>query len=449
MTFSDVCAALEKGTVIFNAAGAHIPKLAGSCLAASDATALPCSLNMYITAHGKRTSAPPHTDKQDVCVIQTEGCKAWKVYSVPDPSLKPAADIFARGKGDDNLPIHTLSETAELLVDTTLHPGDVLFIPAGFPHTTSTVKSNEEINDSDQATSIHLTFGIDHHIWDLDYLSVIRLSYRRARVALRNLNFAPHDDNKNPYTGAVNLFPLDVLTGIMAELPMGLLGNDETSLVDDVTDITEKLSSIIDPDCAIDVKVIRETVERIRQHGIELLDIHRDMYLEALHEGRTRQAEDVMTAHLDSKKSLSMSPERIQRLSLFRVKRYFDQINESKQKLKDWSMAMMISATTADETTTYSGIDSSTCSIPLSIGDKVEALLGGAYFPATITRISDDNSYDVAFFDGDKESGLTRLQIKALTTAISSNGDVDTSKMTAKQLKRWKKEQEKLQNTNI
>ena len=32
MTFEDVQSALEKGTVIFNAAGGHIPKLAGPCL---------------------------------------------------------------------------------------------------------------------------------------------------------------------------------------------------------------------------------------------------------------------------------------------------------------------------------------------------------------------------------------------------------------------------------
>lgn len=41
MTFSDIQAALEKGTVIMNAAGAHIPKLAGPSLACTDATSLP------------------------------------------------------------------------------------------------------------------------------------------------------------------------------------------------------------------------------------------------------------------------------------------------------------------------------------------------------------------------------------------------------------------------
>ena len=38
LSFEDVQAALEKGTVIFNSAGAHIPKLAGPALAYTDAS---------------------------------------------------------------------------------------------------------------------------------------------------------------------------------------------------------------------------------------------------------------------------------------------------------------------------------------------------------------------------------------------------------------------------
>lgn len=97
MLFSEVEAALEQGTVIFNSAGAHIPKLACANLAAVDATSLPCAVNIYVTAPGKRTSAPPHTDKQDVVVVQTSGKKHWRVYSPPDPSMKPMADMVGCG----------------------------------------------------------------------------------------------------------------------------------------------------------------------------------------------------------------------------------------------------------------------------------------------------------------------------------------------------------------
>ena len=161
MTFEDVQAALDRGTVIFNAAGAHIPKLAGPSLACTDATTLPCALNLYVTAKGKRTSAPPHTDKQDVVVIQTSGRKHWRVYSPPkDPSRKPGADIFARGKHDDSMPLHLMTTDigCDLLIEATLNPGDALFVPAGFPHTTDTVHDDDE-NPHSQETSIHLTLG--------------------------------------------------------------------------------------------------------------------------------------------------------------------------------------------------------------------------------------------------------------------------------------------------
>ena len=92
MTMDDVKIALEKGTVIFNAIGAHIPKLAAPTLASVDATSLPNAVNMYVTAPGKRTSAPPHTDKQYVLVVQTAGKKHWKVYSPPNPAVRSLSD---------------------------------------------------------------------------------------------------------------------------------------------------------------------------------------------------------------------------------------------------------------------------------------------------------------------------------------------------------------------
>jgi hypothetical protein len=105
MTFDEVESALQLGTVIFNSAGAHIPKLAGPNLAITDATSLPCAVNIYITAPNQRTSAPPHTDKQDVVVVQTSGRKHWRVYSPPDPSVKPMADMvrFVRNNTSGNM----------------------------------------------------------------------------------------------------------------------------------------------------------------------------------------------------------------------------------------------------------------------------------------------------------------------------------------------------------
>jgi hypothetical protein len=450
MTFEDVTTALEKGTVLFNSAGAHIPKLAGPSLACTDATILPCALNLYVTDKGKRTSAPPHTDKQDVVVVQTSGRKYWRVYSPPDPAQRPSADMFARGKGDDSLPLHALEADAssELLLEATLNPGDVLFIPAAFPHTTSTV-TEDDIPD----TSIHVTVNFDTHIWDLDYLSARRLALRRAGVPDTALGQAKNGGNRyvdSRYVGKVNELPAAVRSDLYDAMPTGLLEDDAEKtapLIELAAKELERISRDVDDETAsaVDASVWKETAERLRQEGMELVDIHRDMYLAAIAEGKTRESEDAMTAHLDQSARRVMSPERTQRLSVFRVKKFYDKVNDSKIALDEWSYQGKQSATSGDNAK-QALPENWAFTLPLNVGDKVEADLGGAFFPATVTRAS-EGTYDVQYFDGDTEPGMDRSMIKLLNppaSASESDDAEDTSNMTPKQLKRWKKQQEKL-----
>jgi hypothetical protein len=80
-------------------------------------------------------------------------------------------------------------------------------------------------------------------------------------------------------------------------------------------------------------------------------------------------------------------------------------------------------------------------------GDEVEADLGGAFFPATVKKVLTGNKYDVQFFDGDQENGLDRSMIKLMKPPnVGNDEDIDTSKLTSKQLKRRKKAQKKKTN---
>lgn len=442
----------------------------------------------------------------DVMVIQTSGRKNWKVFTVPDSSVKVDADIFARGKMDDNLPLYTLLQTNQVIIDTTLYPGDVLFCPAGFPHTTSTIINDDiehKMIDGEDETSIHLTLGIDHHIWELDYLSARRLALRRACIHDTALGQTVDDDKR--YVGKVNKLPVSIRNDILAELPLGLLRDDDDNddMINYVTKELERISYAVDEDTASRVPstIWKETIHRVRMQGIELLNIHRDMYIAAIEEGRTRDIEDAMVSHLSSSSSPSsyqkMSPERIQRLSLFRVKSYYDRIDQCKKNLKLWSYLGTINQKSQQQQHAGSNIESSSSSMaatieeststaasvittaseiqttpvgattnaitlpddwastmPVYVGDQVEADLGGCYFPATVTNIIANDSlllYDVSFFDGDKETGLQRQQIKlnnipksTTTSTISNDDQPDISTMTPKELKRWKKEQEKV-----
>ncbi|KAG8459525.1 hypothetical protein KFE25_012860 [Diacronema lutheri] len=194
LTWAEVEAAMGRGTVVFNSFGAHEPALAQLCLGAVHAFGLPANLNLYLTRAGLTLSAPPHTDKQDVLVIQTQGAKHWRVYAPPEPALRPHADPLSRGKADDRLDLAELSETPLLEVD--LRPGDALYVPAGFPHTTSTSTSTPTPTMGDDAAassaararaapepSLHLTLNVDTHIWALTYDSARRVALARAREA--------------------------------------------------------------------------------------------------------------------------------------------------------------------------------------------------------------------------------------------------------------------------
>jgi hypothetical protein len=144
------------------------------------------------------------------------------------------------------------------------------------------------------------------------------------------------------------------------------------------------------------------------------------------------------------------TPERMQRLSVFRVKRFYDQISVAKEALRAWSVMPSIGTTSAGnsdnsaQSGSLSGNDPLSSpnwasELPVKVGDAVEADLGGAWFAATVTCAA-GGTYDVAFFDGDRETNLPRAAIKLLhkpaapTMTTSSNPT-----LTAKQLKKLHK----------
>lgn len=180
-TWDEVREALEGGTIYFNTAGGLWPSLGSLCLLSNAAFGLPSNVNIYVTPPHVDLSVPPHTDRQDVLVFQTAGVKRWRVYR--PPQRKKGVDPLNRGKAGDVLSIpEELSDKLEM--DVVLRPGDVLYVPAGFPHTTDTcgpsspsssstssTKIDSEADDANERTetSVHLTMGLDTHVWGLTY----------------------------------------------------------------------------------------------------------------------------------------------------------------------------------------------------------------------------------------------------------------------------------------
>ncbi len=400
-----------------------------------------------------RTSAPPHTDRQDVLVVQMEGAKRWRVFTPPtDGDVKPHADPFARGKGTDSLPLHTLLEGmegrlgSELLMDIITREGDVLFIPAGFPHTTDTV---EETDDADYDASIHLTFNIDTHVWGLDFLSVRNAALRRIGVKdiLAPQTFSAMNSETNIYTGKVNQLPNNIRSLLTDALPLEFLDtspNDNSSTVDLIVNQLGKLCAVVnesaDDSVAISSESLAEALKRIHSYGTQILEVHKDMYIAAVEEGRLRKAEAAMTSHIketSSSTSVKLTPERIQRLSLFRVRPFFQSIDVVKKELDHWCLSGN------DPSDEDSLLDPNwRFSVPLQVGDECEAELGGALFPAKVSQIVGDK-YCVQFFDGDRADGLVRDQIKLLKPPSPESDEIDTTGLTKKEIKRLQKKTEK------
>ena len=66
-----------------------------------------------------------------------------------------------------------------------LSPGQILYVPAGFPHTTDTISINtSELNEKqrEEEHSVHMTVGVDTHIWSLNFAGLRELCYRRSNT---------------------------------------------------------------------------------------------------------------------------------------------------------------------------------------------------------------------------------------------------------------------------
>lgn len=130
--------------------------------------------NAYLTPPASQ-AVPPHADDRDVFVIQLVGQKHWKVYgTVPIPYPYPHEQV---GKAGLDLSPQVLS--GPCLYDTSLKPGDVLYMPRGFVH---------EARTCDQECSFHVTIALPTHDWTLqgavttiarDALSQV-VDYRKA-----------------------------------------------------------------------------------------------------------------------------------------------------------------------------------------------------------------------------------------------------------------------------
>jgi len=129
------------GTVSWNFLNHFLPSARHLVEVFTEALACPAEVVGFLTPAG-RDGYAAHHDPVDVFVIQTEGMKDWRGWT-------PSSDR----RGDS---VHyTAEQLGEPALQTTLYPGDVLYLPYGTPHAAA---AKEQV-------SLHLSVTVKPRRW--------------------------------------------------------------------------------------------------------------------------------------------------------------------------------------------------------------------------------------------------------------------------------------------
>ncbi len=158
-----VAAEFERGaTIVLQALHVYHPPLARFCRELERDLGHPTQANAYYTPRSAQ-GFKLHHDTHDVFCIQVEGEKRWLVYA-PVLELPLRRQKYAK----------ELGEPGEPVLDVTLRPGDMLYLPRGWLHQAMTSASH----------SLHLTIGVSTYIW-LDALKAALDDAAQHEVDLR------------------------------------------------------------------------------------------------------------------------------------------------------------------------------------------------------------------------------------------------------------------------
>lgn len=132
-----------------------MPPMAALCHELTTQTMRPSNINMYVTPGGRELSLRPHNDFQCSLMVQLTGRKRWRLWLKRGVSL-PISNRYIIGRDGDEL--LDFAAVGEPYMDVTLGPGDILYVPRGVLHATSTPAGT--------LPSMHLTVGMEV-LWDL------------------------------------------------------------------------------------------------------------------------------------------------------------------------------------------------------------------------------------------------------------------------------------------
>ena len=141
-------------TAIFHSHQGWVPSIRKFHQELSRALKRHANTNTYLTGGGVEQSIAVHNDMQDTLIVQTHGAKRWRLWAVPEVMLPVSDDLIYGKVGSKVLDITALGAP---YMDVTVRRGDVLYVPRGVLHATSTLLPGETADEP----SLHLTVGVD------------------------------------------------------------------------------------------------------------------------------------------------------------------------------------------------------------------------------------------------------------------------------------------------
>jgi len=316
------------------------------------------------------------------------------------------------------------------LLEATLYPGDVMFVPARFPHTTDTLSCYDDdddgvdgVDEEDHDCSIHLTVGLDTHVWSMNYLSMRRLGllkFGKLDVLSGtnnnnngNGNANYNDDYENDTcVGAVNHLSKELREHLFSSVDGRLLSvNDDleplklrASIIKVAADLHLLIAQVdggTGTGAGASTLSLDECVAVVAQFqavGQKILNVHTAMYVSAMEEEMQRMIE------LEQwKADENMTKQQSDRLSIFRVPIFFEQLDGFRDELRAW--ATEGNGRKVEGPVLHSLLD----------GDQIEVNLDlgvASWFPAKIVNVRADDLFDIQMFDGEVKNGIRREAMK-------------------------------------
>ena len=156
---AEIQAALGRGeTVFFNDISGWEPEVARTAYGVAEALGLRTGVNAYMTAPGVATSMATHNDLQCTFIIQTSGVKHWKIWLKSATMLATDRRLTVGKQANTQVDVDRLGPPD---LETDLLPGQVLYVPRGGLHHTSTSLVETTDPELTSVPSLHLTLGVN------------------------------------------------------------------------------------------------------------------------------------------------------------------------------------------------------------------------------------------------------------------------------------------------